>query len=782
MEDLTLWPYKNEVEFSALIAKDICTEIFNQTSPFLHTDSDLDALFAENSNHVETIVANLYQQAVDSIPHHQETTKFGVMMVPDYKAPKFNYKRFENDIIKNNLIKMLHMKQVEELKEKLVEVGKNYQPNGLNWLKACRKLFYNIKPSKNSIYYLQSFALQVKNQILNRPYSNSNIMLMLISQSEAGYALGGCGKSFLVNKIHDWIIDTFGKLAVGEASELPSQYTTFESYSKSLFMIISDPQIQGRFDYDVSALNNIIDKMAYTRNEKYVKNDTLTSMANLIVTTNYSFSGRNQRRIGEVHFWPININSLIESKSDDCRYILQPNDFEKYINEFFFAVPDQLVFEKDWEASSAASYFASDTIAKFNMLFNENDLKDNGYNSIFPFMLEQEVSPSVVAEAMRKLDPDYRWTARNVFEQIFCRADGKPRFDCCNTNNKPQYRKYKIKPIIADAPVSTAGMSMLEQTAKWWEDIICTYEPPELPPPDDDDKLEDDVNGNIDLAELRLPAFKSRFDKQPHFDKGTYEFFVACPYTKETIEKSIEDNNYLVSRGRDCMEPLGFVFESDDMSIEDQKNQAARVISSFPGEILGVVSSGGKSLHITCILEDDYSTREKTIMRKYFKDLWAYVGNYLGFDTTKMDTACANIGRLTRYPNGKRENGANQPAIFWNNDARLKVDVHKWCSQNMWRMLVDTMSVPEPVNSDDTRDDETKLMACKKCSDSLRLLQDVANGQYPKGANYYAAFCAGKGIGLSKEYVLRLAESVHKAHPTNISSPKRTIEEIWSMK
>lgn len=772
-----MWPYKSEVEFSALIAKDICTEIFSQVSDLLHTDSDLDSLFVENSNHVETLVSVLYQKAIDSIPVHQETTKYGTMMVPDYKPPKFNYKRFENDFIRESLLRMLRSKQVDELNAKLNEVGKQYNPDGLKWLKACKKLFYNIKPSKNSIYYLQSFALQIKNQILKRPYSNSNIMLMLISQSDAGYALGGCGKSFLVSKIHDWIIDTFGKLAVGEASELPSQYTTFESYSKNLFMIISDPQVQGRFDYDVSALNNIIDKAQYTRNEKYVKNETLTSMSNLIVTTNYSFSGRNQRRIGEVSFWPININSLIEQKSDDVKYILPSGDFFKYIQDFFFSVPDSLIFEKDWEASSSASYFASDTVAKFNMLFSEKDLEDNGFIGITPFLDEQEVSPSVVAEAMRKLDPDYKWTARNVFEQIFCRIDGKLRFETATTNNKPQYRKYKIKKIIIDAPQSVAGKSMLEQTAEWWNDIITTYDPPTPPKKDLE---EEDVNANIDLAELRLPAFKSRFDKQPHFDKGEYEFFVTCPYTQETIETALANGTATVSRGRDCMEPLGFVFESDDMSLDDQKAQAAKVVTSFPGEILGVVSSGGKSLHITAILEDEYSKREKDIMRKYFKDLWAYVGKYLGLDVSKMDTACANIGRLTRYPNGKRDNGAKQPVIYWNNDARLKLDIHKWCSNNMWRMLVETMNVPTFDNSKDTRDDYTKLMACKNCSDSLRLLQEVAEGNFPKGANYYAAFCAGKGIQLSKEFMLGLAENVHKAHPSNISNPRRTIEEIYS--
>jgi hypothetical protein len=71
-------------------------------------------------------------------------------------------------------------------------------------------------------------------------------------------------------------------------------------------------------------------------------------------------------------------------------------------------------------------------------------------------------------------------------------------------------------------------------------------------------------------------------------------------------------------------------------------------------------------------------------------------------------------------------------------------------------------------------------MACKNCSDSLRLLQEVAEGNFPKGANYYAAFCAGKGIQLSKEFMLGLAENVHKAHPSNISNPRRTIEEIYS--
>ena len=72
-------------------------------------------------------------------------------------------------------------------------------------------------------------------------------------------------------------------------------------------------------------------------------------------------------------------------------------------------------------------------------------------------------------------------------------------------------------------------------------------------------------------------------------------------------------------------------------------------------------------------------------------------------------------------------------------------------------------------------------MRCKNCSEPLQTLKDVVEDKLPSGANYYGALCAGKAIGLSREYLLLLAQKISAVHPSNIANPENCINSIFKM-
>jgi hypothetical protein len=80
----------------------------------------------------------------------------------------------------------------------------------------------------------------------------------------------------------------------------------------------------------------------------------------------------------------------------------------------------------------------------------------------------------------------------------------------------------------------------------------------------------------------------------------------------------------------------------------------------------------------------------------------------------------------------------------------------------------------------DSIDDIEKLQKIKNCSNELNILKNAVDGILPSGENYYGALCAGYGIGLSKEFLIDIAEKISEAHPSNIRNGQRCVEDIFN--
>lgn len=773
--------YKNLAEFNACIFRDICNILYDKYK-VLYKSNNQSEIFDPSSNALETNIANLYNQICDNIPQYTSyNQKNGTSkQMPIFVAPNFNYARFEREIVENELNEIHNRHLTEELKNKLNVFKNKFSPNEYKWLYACSKIFYNIKPSKNSIHFLQRFFLQVKRQILCQDADFGKIMLCLISQSESGTARGGVGKSVFMDALEDYLEKELNTNIIYRTSKFPSTYCTGPEYSNHLFAFISDAENHKNRDFDVSGLNNIIDKSIYTTDEKYKPHKTLKSTANLISTSNYAFENFNPRRMGEVFYWPINIDNLLHSESEDKEFITNKSEFEKYIPDLLLCVPDNLLFNYDGEEASVSSALKQDLIFKYNSLFDATKYEQLCDELIEPLETGSEYTPFVIA---KKINLIYgtKYTAQIIYERIILDEGGNFRFKAI-TNTNPLYAKYILNPI-KEPLYNLSEKGMLKMTRDFFIDIM-----PPKPTNDPDKKAFDEfdkTNSSVDLKELKIPAFSNIYSKIPTFDdNASNEFMCVCPYKDEVIKEANETGNYDISRGKDSMLPLGFVFESDMLDKEIQKQNALNVLKNHEGEILGIVDSGKKSVHVTAMLDNDFSEEELEVMSTSFKNLWKYVAEYLGFDTETLDKACANIGRLTRYPDGTRQNGEHQEKLYWNNKARLKVDVREWIKFEKLRLEKEEATRIETFktfNDNENISDHDKLMRCKNCSEPLQTLKDVVEDKLPSGANYYGALCAGKAIGLSREYLLLLAQKISAVHPSNIANPENCINSIFKM-
>jgi hypothetical protein len=109
-----------------------------------------------------------------------------------------------------------------------------------------------------------------------------------------------------------------------------------------------------------------------------------------------------------------------------------------------------------------------------------------------------------------------------------------------------------------------------------------------------------------------------------------------------------------------------FLYESDNLSLEEQTAQAARLVSI--GVVNRVVFSGGKSLHMRVTIKNAPKSRDE------YKWLFRHIAET--YDIKGIDYQCGNNGRLTRRPNASRIDrpGAPGQTLIHNSDVVLDLN------------------------------------------------------------------------------------------------------------
>lgn len=117
----------------------------------------------------------------------------------------------------------------------------------------------------------------------------------------------------------------------------------------------------------------------------------------------------------------------------------------------------------------------------------------------------------------------------------------------------------------------------------------------------------------------------------------------------------------LKSKNED-VRPVVMAFESDEMTLEEQE---ANIKSDAWN---AKTFSGNKSLHVLVRIPDEVSLKLDSIdsCDKYsvYHRLYKLVADALFYSTDKLDMQCKSWLRKFRTPNGIRDNGVKQTAVF----------------------------------------------------------------------------------------------------------------------
>lgn len=296
-----------------------------------------------------------------------------------------------------------------------------------------------------------------------------------------------------------------------------------------------------------------------------------------------------------------------------------------------------------------------------------------------------------------------------------------------------------------------------------------------------------EVPVNIDYMSLKVPTYENAFSKVPHWTNNKDDPFICTAVFKQSyIEKA---NKMLldISRSSENMLPAFFVYESDKMTLSNQLKICKNISNDVDINkyIFSQTFSGSKSIHTLIYIAPEY--REK--VSNDFKYYWKIVGERIfGNYMSALDSQCASIGRLSRNPNGIRDNGKKQTCIYYNPNSintyfNLKnvIESHERVLENLRNEMArnERLRNTKFNNDIDEKTKLTKIFEKGKCSESFKLAYHVLmDNECPKGANYVSAAWTLKGYGFSKEFIEELLIKASNAHPTNIS--KRSIHNIMN--
>ena len=138
------------------------------------------------------------------------------------------------------------------------------------------------------------------------------------------------------------------------------------------------------------------------------------------------------------------------------------------------------------------------------------------------------------------------------------------------------------------------------------------------------------------------------------------------PYSSYEFEVLNELKDCLNRRDDNCIQHTRFLFEMDNVSLEEQLTYLRR----NKEYITRCVYSGSKSLHMIIQFPNDW----ETTCKDNYKDIW-HILNTILFER-KCDYACSNPSRLTRRPNALRHDTNKIQKLLYNQpEIRLSDDI-----------------------------------------------------------------------------------------------------------
>lgn len=512
---------------------------------------------------------------------------------------------------------------------------------------------------------------------------------------------GGTGKSVLSKH---WV-NTFKNLGYQAGSVTINERWIGSEFSKYIISYQDEffPPTKSNREGILTKLNPIICNDYYQVECKFQDAYQVKSQTSMILNSNFLPFDANTSRYWVIPFYNIDFRK----DQNKSRIRTQEEDYEKWMLQALETVPfgecwenpikstKASVDEVVWKArdvladivSSSSFTATSATIREFVNAYikatGSNVLPKALQNEVYQAIIEGDIEPVVRVNGNLKYSK-YNWEEIADMETSET-SKSNASLDGVNdpldrtevafkmyldpTDDDPTDDDDDDEPTVEETPEVEESEVAEPETEEPEAKELLPLHTPEYPEGFD---MNQKVFTTEDAHHFGVCVLNDKFDKEMHNNvSGKEEFICASTYKENGLELT-EGKLY---RKTAAMLPVFFVYESDDLPLQEQGAKIADILNHSPYKknIFSVTYSGSKSLHTLVYIDP----KDRENVARDFKFYWSQVGlKIFGSDYHKhLDKACASIVRLTRMPGGYRKDKDKVQLCNFLNRAVEGVDV-----------------------------------------------------------------------------------------------------------
>lgn len=261
--------------------------------------------------------------------------------------------------------------------------------------------------------------------------------------------------------------------------------------------------------------------------------------------------------------------------------------------------------------------------------------------------------------------------------------------------------------------------------------------------------------------EEHLTYVDNVYDKVLKSINSNQEFIVSAKYTEEYALSKPD-------RKAEHLQPTFFVYESDTLPIEEQRDFAINVASKLDC-FYQATYSGSKSCHILIAIEPTQAND----IKKDFKFYWQFVANKLfGEEYSKnLDSACASVGRLTRNPGAINSKTGKLQELICINEHVVPIDLSEIIKMRNRQQRTNILLkyITNNTTIDDTKQYLQNIYNKNGNEHANVALKLLNHESIPSGTNLIGCLGYLKKLGISSEDIRTIGEEMVSQHPSNIS-------------
>lgn len=639
------------------------------------------------------------------------------------------------------------------------------------FVKACKVLFPNVD-AYNVGACLTNFSKVLENIWANCNHPEAKKQQVTFYQYSS---LGGTGKS----RFHDHLRSFCDKYGINCAESNISTRWLGSEFSINLVTTVGEffpPKSSFDAERTIINLNNIIDNTYYTVEYKQQQPLETLSRTTLFINSNKLPFDSNTRRYGVVRYNERPYTSY--SAEEHAKYFADDSAIEQALKDAFESVPFGVEFV--------------DEVQKHSFTFTELVLSARRIveSARFESFDPRSCTPREWAKRDLELTNGLVTTPETLKAKLFslraclreavANGDIKPVKRINGNTDYSIYDLQEIADLVTSEDAVSTGLdniaNPLEATAYAFDTFInmCPPSPTDPTPDNSDDEEESKVRLSptdcaFDYMTDKTPVCEDKYSKPTFTASEKTQFLVTASYKPEYIQE-VNEGKADINRCGENMVPEYFVYESDELTVEEQKEIAEKLLNSSNGKyVRSVTDSGNKSLHILVKINNGRALTDD------FKLWWKRCADILfGKDTAeKMDKACASVGRLTRFPNGTRDNGKKQQCLYYNPESTAfeftedEVNTIAWAKKAQQAEL--ERNLKKAVYDDDRSEVEKLTNFYNKNPNKWRLIYNtiVEHKPIPSGSDMIGGIKTLEVAGLT-ELRKEFAMLANQQHPSNI--------------